>query len=245
MLQGIFARLCRAGSLGMVLLAAVDAAILGHAWLDFATQRADAFEGDWPTFSRALTLGDAQARGLFAAIAGAALCAGGVALAVMFRQLFGQHPRARRLLAAKSALAVAAAGLGVVHYFHIVVTISLNNDLHMLLSYTFFFGMSGIILADLWLSARLEGPALADRCAGARKRSGVALLWVCALFLSTYVLKDLPGNPWPVATQRVFVVAETAWIVLAHLYALLYVPAARAHFAARAGALAAARKAAA
>ncbi len=242
MMSGPLARLCHAAALGFGVLALFDAALLGHAWFGFAAARADAFTGEWPTFSRALTLGDPAVQRWLAGIAGAGLLAGGVSVAVMLGQLAAAHPRARAMLAARMLLACAAAALGPVHYFHVAIRLSMNNDLHMLLSYTFFFGMSGVILADLALSSRYSHrvPAGAlDLLKDARRRCGFAMLWVGAAFLSTYLLKDAAANPWPVATQRVFVVAETSWIVVAHLYGLLYLPAARSHFRARIGAYAA------
>jgi len=78
-----------------------------------------------------------------------------------------QWPGARRMLTAMSLMAACAASLGIVHYFHVAITLEMNNRVHMLLSYAFFFGMSGLIIVDLFCHlslARLPAPeALATR----------------------------------------------------------------------------------
>ena len=70
----------RAAAMGLAVLAFFDALLLAHAWLGFAHARPDYFEEGWPTFSRALTLGDHRLRQWLAGIAGAGLLAGAGAL---------------------------------------------------------------------------------------------------------------------------------------------------------------------
>jgi len=200
---------------GFVVLAAADALLLLYAWPSFALTEPGALEGEWPTFSRALTVGDAGLHAVLAAIAGAGLFLAAGALAAM------RMAERRWLLAACSAF---VAGLGVVHYFHVTITLTTDLGRHMALSYLFFFGMSGAIMVDVVLALRL---GLGSR---AQRATGVGVLAVSAAFLVTYVLKDLAANPWPIATQRCFVVTEWLWIILTHAYALLYVQPVRSHF---------------
>lgn len=200
---------------GFVVLAAADALLLLYAWPSFALTEPSALEGEWPTFSRALTVGNAALYAFLAAIAGAGLFLAAGALAAM------RMAERRWLLAACSAF---AAALGVVHYFHVTITLTSNLSQHMSLSYLFFFGMSGAIFVDLLLAVRL---GLGSR---AQRATGVGVLAISVAFLVTYVLKDLATNPWPIATQRCFVVTEWLWIILTHAYALLYVQPVRRHF---------------
>ena len=202
-------------ALGFVVLAAADALLLLYAWQSFALTEPGALEGEWPTFSRALTIGNAELYAALAATAGAGLLVAAGALAAM------RIAERRWTLAACAAF---AAALGVVHYFHVTITLTSNLGQHMALSYLFFFGMSGVIIVDVLLAVRL---GLASR---AQRVTGISVLVTSAAFLATYTLKDLGANPWPVATQRAFVVTEWLWIILAHAYALLYVQPVRSHF---------------
>jgi multidrug efflux pump subunit AcrA (membrane-fusion protein) len=92
--------------------------------------------------------------------------------------------------------------------------------------------MSFLILFDLLarpsLDAALDRPEAAQT--PAHRRTGLSLLFAALLFLVTFVLKDLPGNPIPDFTQKVFVLAELFWIVLAHAYAVFYVAPMREYF---------------
>jgi hypothetical protein len=208
-------RLAAAAASGFVLLAAADALLLLYAWPSFALTEPGALEGEWPTFSRALTVGNAELYAALAAIAGAGLLVAASALAVM--RIAERH----WILAGCGAF---AAALGVVHYFHVTITLTGNLGRHMALSYLFFFGMSGVIIVDVLLAIRL---GLASR---AQRTTGIGVLAISAAFLATYALKDVGANPWPVATQRVFVMTEWLWIILAHAYAFLYVRPVRSHF---------------
>ena len=231
MIGNLLARLLHVAPLGFAVLAAANALLLGWAWLGFASARPD-YAG-WPTFSRALTVGDHDVHRALAAVAGAGLIAGATALAFMFVRLAGARTELRPALWLKLAACCGAAALGVVHYFHVAITLAVNNDIHMALSYAFFFGMSGVIAVDLYTSRRFAAAGLVLHQHRMRGTWGLLFLGVATVFLATYVLKDVAANPWAEATQRVFVAAETGWIVLAHLYACLWLPAARAHFRAR------------
>jgi hypothetical protein len=200
---------------GFVALAGANALLLLYAWPSFALTEPGALDGDWPTFSRALTIGNAELYAALAAIAGAGLFVAAGALAAM--RIFER----RWILAACAAF---AAALGVVHYFHVTITLTSNLGQHMVLSYLFFFGMSGVIIVDSLLTLRL------GLASPAQHATGISVLIISAAFLATYALKDAGGNPWPVATQRAFVVTEWLWIVLTHAYALLYVQPVRRHF---------------
>jgi hypothetical protein len=227
------AQFWRTAALGFGVLALFNGLLLSHAWLGFAQARPDYFDEGWPTFSRALTIGDLQLYRLLAGVAGGGLLAGAAALAVMQWQRAREHPLARGTLRVMALGAAVASMLGIVHYFHVAITLSMNNDVHMAMSYLFFFGMSFMILVDLVCAVRIRRrlpPAAVDRQASPRHACGVTLCVVGIVFLITYVLKDVESNPWPAATQRVFVAAEWGWIVLAHTYAVLYFPAVRAHF---------------
>lgn len=224
----------RNAGFGMWVLCGLDALILISAWLRFAWIEPGAFSGEWPTFSRVLADGPFFHTRLLGGLAGFGLFAGGAAIAVMMRERAkladtGQAWGFNR----KALLAGFAACLGVVHYFHITLTLTRNHDSHMLMSYTFFFGMSGVILLDLWLSIRMrrlyrlpEGLQLS----AAQRRVGYSVLWTGVFFLASYVAKDMAANPWALMTQRVFVLAELVWIIAAHLYGALYVPQIVVHF---------------
>src|SRR5260221_10699911 len=155
-------------ALGFVVLAAADALLLLYAWTSFALTEPGALRGEWPTFSRALTLGDAHLYALLAAISGAGLLVAPTALAAM------RLEQRRWPLAACGAV---AAALGIVHYFHVTITLTSNLGRHMALSYLFFFGMSGVIIADVLVAGRL---GLATR---AQRFAGGAVFVVAAAFL--------------------------------------------------------------
>ena len=231
--RAVLATLGAAAAYGFGVLALLNAVMLGNAWAGYAFHHPDFLRDTWPTFSRALSGGNAVLNMWLAGIAGAGLFAGSLALAAMQWQRAQQWQRARGLLAAMGVLAAGAAVLGVVHYFHVSVTLEINNRLHMLLSYTFFFGMSGMIIADLFCHlalARLPAQEAPARLSRAHLATGVGVLVDGTVFLLSYVLKDVEANPWNLATQRVFVVSEYAWVVLAHAYALFYLPVVRGHF---------------
>ncbi len=236
MLRDLNPRFWRVAALGLAALVLFNGLLLSFAWIGFALARPEYFEEGWPTFSRALTIGDLRLYRWLAGLAGAGLLFGAAAVAVMNWQRARAHPQARGALTLMALGAALASALGLVHYFHVAVTLSMNNNMHMLLSYTFFFGMSAMILVDHFCSlqvARRLPPAALDRLVGARFACGWSVLAVGAVFLLTYVLKDVESNPWAGATQRAFVAAEAGWIVLAHAYAALYLPAAREHFGAQ------------
>jgi HlyD family secretion protein len=219
-------------ALGFVVLAAFDAVLLGYAWWNFAHARPEYFATEWPTFSRVLTL-HLVVYSWLAGIAGAGLFAGCLAIAAMQFGRLRSAASARGVLLAKAVAAVLAAPLGIVHFFHVSVTLSIDNDLHMALSYAFFFGMTILISVDVALSAiarRAGARDVSTRCA--HTRAGIAVVGAAVVFLATFILKDAAWNPWQGATQKVFVVAEAAWVVLSHVYALMYVAPLRAHFAA-------------
>jgi len=230
------ATLWAAAALGFAVLALFNAAMLGNAWMAYATSHPGFLRDTWPTFSRALSSGDAALNGWLAGIGGGGLFAGSLALAVMQWQRARQWRRARGLLAAMSLAAACASVLGIVHYFHVVITLAINNRAHMLLSYAFFFGMSGLIIADLFCHLALERLPARDapaRLTRAHRAIGIGVLVDGALFLFTYVLKDVEANPWSVGTQRLFVVSEYVWVVLAHAYGLCYISVLRRHFRAQ------------
>jgi len=202
-------------ALGFLVLAAADAMLLLYAWQSFVLTEPRALEGEWPTFSRALTVGDAHIHALLAALGGAGLFVGALGVVCM---------RVQQRRYGLAACAVLAAALGVVHYFHVTITLTSNLSRHMALSYLFFFGMSGAILADLLVGHWL---GLTQR---AQRRCGAAVFFAAAAFLLTYVLKDVAANPWPVATQHVFVAMEWLWIIATHAYALLYMRIVRDYF---------------
>jgi HlyD family secretion protein len=219
-------------ALGMYVLAGFNAVLLVSAWIQFALQQPAYFQEALPTFSRTLAGGDAWSHRWLAAIAGAGLMAGGLSLAVMRWELARRMPRDAGLMRAKAVLAVFAGCLGIVHYFHVAISLSVDNRMHMTMSYLFFFGMSFLILFDLLIRIRLDAMLAQPqaRQSPAHRKTGFALLAVAVLFLLTYVLKDLPSNPLPGPTQKAFVVAELIWIVLAHVYAVFYVAPMRVHF---------------
>jgi hypothetical protein len=224
----------RNAGFGMWVLCGLDAVILVSAWLRFAWIQADAFSGEWPTFSRVLADGPFFHTHLLAGLAGLGLFAGGAAIMVMMREraqlaATGQDWGFKR----KALLAGFAACLGVVHYFHITLTLTRNHDSHMLMSYTFFFGMSGVILGDLWLSTRMRRLCQFSEellLSALQRRVGFSILWIGIFFFATYVAKDMNSNPWALLTQRLFVLAELTWIIAAHLYAALYVRQIGDHF---------------
>ncbi|MEW6690861.1 MAG: hypothetical protein AB1452_17425 [Pseudomonadota bacterium] len=232
-----------AAAFGFGALVACDAVLLGGAWLSFALAHSWPSGGNWPTFSRALAEGGAR-DGQLAAIAGAGLFVGALALAAARMQQARSAVAGRGVLRLMALIAALAAALGIVHYFHVTITLAVDNRLHMLLSYGFFFGMSAVIVADLYCNlrvARIE-PRAAGRYTRVHRAAGFGVLGCSAVFLLTFLLKDAAGNPWSVGTQRIFVLAEFAWIVLAHAYALMYVPVTQAHFRARPPAVAAAAR---
>lgn len=224
--------LFRTGALGMWVLAGFNAVLLVYAWIAFALEQPEYFRESWPTFSRALSSGNAATHRLLAGIAGAGLLAGCLSLAAMRWRLAGGMRREAGLMRLMAALSVLAGALGIVHYFHVAISLSVDNGLHMALSYTFFFGMSFLVLSDLLTRPRLDAalaqPDLAQT--PAHRRMGRLLILAALLFLVTYVLKDWPGNPAPDVTQKAFVIMELTWIILAHLYALFYVTPMRLHF---------------
>jgi len=234
--RNLYARFWRAAALGLGALALFNGLLLSLAWIGFAQARPDYFAEGWPTFSRALTIGDLRLYRWLAGLAGAGLCAGAGAVAVMNWERSRSYPQARGTLTLMALCAALASVLGVVHYFHVAITLSMNTDLHMRLSYLFFFGMSVAVLTDHFCSLRIARllPADAfDELLRVRHACGFGVFAVGAVFLLSYVLKDVLPNPWDGAAQRVFVAAEAGWIVLAHAYAVLYLSAARAHFQAR------------
>ena len=224
-------------ALGFVVLCAFDAVLLGYAWINFAQARPEYLATEWPTFSRVLTLQTTLYPWL-AAIGGAGLFAGSLALMAMQLGRARDAASGRGVLLAKAVTAAFVAPLGIIHFFHMSVTLSANNDLHMALSYAFFFGMSSAIALDVALSALArragvhDAATLTPRRSRAHVRVGAATIVCASLFLATFILKDASWNPWQGATQKVFVLAEASWVVLSHLYALMYVAPIRAHFAA-------------
>ena len=226
--------------LGMYVLTTANAILLGYAWSNFALSNPQYFADAWPTFSRALTFGPLEKYKLLAAIAGAGLFFGAASLAVMRwqqSQMVDAYPWLHRMRVLPVGL---AAPLGIVHYYHVVIRLNANTDLHMLMSYIFFFGMSFVIIADLFCSLYVEKRLHRARGEVIRRLSvqhkiGVGVMLDCIVFLVTFILKDVAWNPWPVQTQRLFVVSEWTWIVLAHTYAVLYVQQARVYFRPRHG----------
>lgn len=220
------------GALGMWVLAGFNAVLLVGAWIAFAIEQPEYFSHSWPTFSRALSSGDPIWHGWLAGIAGLGLLAGGLSLAAMRWRQAATMRRDAGLMRLLAVAGLVAGGLGIVHFLHVVISLRVDNDLHMAMSYTFFFGMTFLILFDLLcrprLDATLEQPELAQ--SSAHRLTGFSLLGVAILFLLTFVLKDWSGNPWPDFTEKLFVVSELVWIVLAHAYAVFYVPPMRRFF---------------
>jgi hypothetical protein len=236
MIRSRFATLGAAAALGFAVLAFFNAAMLGNASLGYAIGNPGFLRDTWPTFSRALSGGNAALNGWLAGIAGAGLFAGSLALAAMQWQRAWRAQWGRGLLIAMGLMAACASLLGIVHYFHVAITLEINNRLHMLLSYTFFFGMSGLVIGDLFCNlalARLPAPGRPPRLTPVHRAIGIGVLADGVLFLLCFVLKDVAVNPWQLATQRLFVVAEFAWVVLAHSYGLCYIPVLRRHFRAQ------------
>jgi hypothetical protein len=227
-------KIWRNAGFGMWVLCSLDAVILITAWLRYAWIQPEAFSGEWPTFSRVLADGPFFHTRLLAGLAGLGLFAGGAAVSVMMQERARFAPTGPAWgFKLKRLLASVAASLGIVHYLHITLTLTRDLDSHMLMSYTFFFGMSGVILGDLWLSTRMrrlyrlsEGLLLSPL----QRRVGYSILWIGIFFFATYVAKDMNANPWALLTQRLFVLVELLWIIAAHLYAALYVPQICAHF---------------
>ena len=216
----------------MYVLAVFNAVLLVSAWIRFALDQPDYFREAWPTFSRALANGNPWPYEWLAGIAGAGLLVGGISLAVMRWRHARRMRREAGLMRAMALLAGLAGCLGIVHYFHVAISLNVDNHMHMAMSYLFFFGMSFLILFDLLSRPRLDA-ALARpeaRQTRAHRKVGVALVTGALLFLLTYVLKDMPWNPLPSPTQKLFVVTELAWIILAHAYAVFYVAPMRAYF---------------
>jgi HlyD family secretion protein len=221
-------------ALGFGVLAAANAVLLGYAWIHFALANPAYFTDGWPTFSRALTLQNVLYPAL-AALAGTGLFAGGWALALMQWERARKNPALRAPLMVRALCGLVAAALGIVHYFHVTVTLSVDNGAHMALAFTFFFGMSLLIAADLGCSLALEKRGLRDAAAAPRRvrtqhRVGAGVIAAAAAFLVTFVLKDAAWNPWTSATQKAFVCFEALWVTLAHAYAVLYVLPLRRHF---------------
>lgn len=226
-------------ALGFVVLAAFDAVLLGYAWIHFAESKPEYFASEWPTFSRVLTLQTILYPWL-AAIGGAGLFAGGCALAAMQLSRARAAPRGRGALLGMAGAGMLAAPLGIVHFFHMSITLSADLEMHMALSYTFFIGMTSVIALDAVSSMLVRRAGVDDAVVTPRRvhvhgRVGLAAVASALLFLATYILKDVAANPWPSATQKVFVISEASWVVLTHVYALLYVMPIRAYFGARAG----------
>jgi HlyD family secretion protein len=229
-------------AIGFGVLAAANAVLLVCAWINFALANPAYFDEAWPTFSRALTL-QVVVYPALAALAGAGLIAGGAALAVMQWQRARENPGLRSPLVVRALCGVVAAVLGVVHYFHVTVTLSENNELHMTLAFTFFAGMSLLILADLASARALDRRGLREGAVSParvrlHRRVGAGVIAAAIAFLVTFVLKDAAWNPWAAATQKTFVCLEALWIVLAHAYAVLYVLPLRMHFGIEASAAA-------
>jgi hypothetical protein len=224
-------------TLGFGTLTLFNAYLLSNAWIPLVLAQSGPMQGNWPTFSRALSSGDVVRDDALAAIAGAGLFVGALIVAVM-RWQQSQQAKADRVVRAVMALLFAfAALLGIVHYFHVAITLDIDDRRHMLMSYLFFFGMSAVIIGDLCCNLVLSRmlPAGTDSAyTPLHRATGAAVLGASAVFLLTFILKDVAANPWAQETQHVFVMAETGWIVLAHGYALLYLPVLRAYFAAQA-----------
>jgi HlyD family secretion protein len=223
------------GALGFAVLAAFDAVLLVYAWIHFALAHPEYFESEWPTFSRALSM-QMLLYPVLAAIAGAGLLAGASSLAAMQMRRARVATAGRRALLGMALAASIAAPLGVVHYFHVSITLSIDNDVHMALSYLFFFAMSFVIGLDVSCSALarragvFDAATISERHLRSHHRVGYAVMASAGVFLLTFVLKDAAWNPWAGAAQKIFVCAEFAWIVSAHLYALFYVAPVRAYF---------------
>jgi HlyD family secretion protein len=226
--------LWRRAALGFAVLAAFDAVLLGHAWFNFAQARPEYFDTEWPTFSRVLTLQTILYPWL-AAIGGAGLFAGGLALAAMQWERAKLAAGRRAPLIGMALAGALSAPLGIVHFFHMSITLSADNDAHMALSYAFFIGMTSVIALDVACSsfARAgDAPSMSPRRVRVHRAVGTWVVVSALVFLATFVFKDAAWNPWPGATQKVFVIAEAAWVVLSHVYALMYVTPIRAWFAA-------------
>ena len=226
--------------LGLAALALCNLVLFVSAESVFAWRHPESFAEDWPTVSRALSDGSLPVFPLLAAAAGLGLFLGGLGVARMYAlraRRAGLPPLVGATLVANGLL---AALMGVVHYFHVTVTLAVSDRGHMLLSYTFFFGMTGMILLDFaMLSAigeRLYGVAAGSQEPLARTLRLALLLGWCMLlaalaFLVFYLLKD-----WEVLAEgtrdvmrRIFVVTELVWIVLAHAYALTHMVFQRLH----------------
>ena len=225
-------------ALGFAVLAAFDAVLLGYAWINFAQARPEYFDSEWPTFSRVLTLQTILYPWL-AAIGGAGLFAGGASLAAMQWKRAKVAATGRAALLGMAFAGALSAPLGIVHFFHMSITLSGDLDTHMALSYAFFIGMTTVIALDVACTALARRAGVADAAMLSPRRARVHRAvgqWVVVsalVFLATYIFKDAAGNPWQGATQKVFVIAEAAWVVLSHVYALMYVTPIRAYFATR------------
>jgi HlyD family secretion protein len=234
------------GALGFAVLAAFNAVLLVYAWIHFALAHPQYFESEWPTFSRALSM-QTLLYPVLAAVAGTGLFIGASSLAAMQLKRARLASTGRGALLGMALAGAVAAPLGIVHYFHVSVTLSADNDTHMALSYLFFFGMSFVIGLDLVCSKRarragvFDAATISERHLRSHQRVGYAVIAGAGVFLLTFFLKDAAWNPWAGAAQKSFVCAEAAWIVCAHLYALFYVAPIRAYFAVPMGASARSR----
>jgi HlyD family secretion protein len=225
------------GAFGFAALAACDAVLLVYAWIHFAQAQPEYFATEWPTFSRVLTVQTLLYPWL-AAMGGAGLFIGAVSLAAMQWQRAAAASAGRGALLVQAIAAACAAPLGIVHFFHVSITLSIDNGMHMALSYAFFFGMTILIAIDVACSfagaPRIDAAAISRERVRAHRRAGLAVIGSALVFLAMFILKDVAWNPWQSATQKVFVVAEAVWVVLSHVYALFYIAPIRAHFAAQA-----------
>jgi hypothetical protein len=212
------ARAWQTAAVCLRVMAVSNALLLGYVHLLFAVAHPDYYSQAWPSFSRALSDADLTIYRWIAAAAAACQVIGCAAVASLHQRQARGSPTAGAFFALTIAWSLASA-LGIVHYLH--MTIVVDSAAHMVLSYVFFFGMSLFVVADAFASART---GVGDAPAGPRRAAhGVALAIVASglTFLVTYFLKDAGWNPLPTPTQKVFVAAEVAWVILCHVYVLL------------------------
>ena len=220
--SGLLASFWRVAVLGFVVLALANLALIAYAQFTFSVLHPEFAARAWPTFSRALSVGDLVSYGWLAGAGGAGLFAGAAAVAAMRFNQARQVPARRRLLLALAAASAVAALLGIVHYFLVTVSLRVNGPVHMALSYVYFFGMTLLILVDTvcaYTLARAARDQPTLMLTHMQRRAGWAVLAGGVAFLVTFALKDVAANPWRSETQKVFVCAEIAWVVLTHLYA--------------------------
>lgn len=182
----------------------------------------------WPTISRALAHADRNVISALALLAAPGLLVGAVGSLVLFGQLWRRGVIGGWRGAAGLANAGCAGLLSLPYFWMVTVTLSDDNSGHMLHSYTFFFGMSFVILVDAFVALPQRAHAatgvggMVRQVALWQRRGGWIVLGSAAAFLALYLLKNWEwlGTPLRDGFQKAFAVSELVWIALAHAYAL-------------------------